>query len=199
MKVILCTGGIGSGKSYVIRLLNELGVPSYDCDSRAKMLYDEDPQLLDDVARIAGTQVLCEGRLDRTALASAIFTDSTLLTRIESVVHPAVSRDFDKWKADKEVPLVLIESAIMLEKPSLSGLYDYVLAVAAPEEVRISRAIARDGSTQEQVRARLANQWSDAQRAENADFVVNNDGKSAILPQILIFLNRIANGNISMA
>jgi dephospho-CoA kinase len=194
MKVILCTGGIGSGKSYVIRLLNELGVPSYDCDVRAKALYDEDPQLLDDVARIAGGQVVRDGRLDRTALASAIFSDNAILSKIEAVVHPAVARDFDRWKTSTDAPLVVIESAIMLEKPALSNMYDYVLAVVAPEEVRIGRAMARDGSTKAQVRARMANQWSDAQRAESADFVLNNDGKSAILPQVLIILNKISNG-----
>ena len=89
-QVLLCTGGIGSGKSFIIRAFNVLGVPSYDCDAAAKELYDRDAELLDGIVRLCGKEVLNDvGRLDRQALAARIFADASLLAEVEALVHPA--------------------------------------------------------------------------------------------------------------
>lgn len=191
-RTILCTGGIGSGKSVVVRVFRELGVPSYDCDLAAKDLYDRDPVLLADVVRLVGSRVLdSEGRLDRSALAGRIFSDPQLLRKLEALVHPAVLRDFARWRASRPEPLVVLESAILLEKPVPGGLYDYVLAVTAPEEVRVARVMARDGVTEAEVRRRMSLQWSDAQRAERADFVLENNDRQAILPAIMHIIEKL--------
>ena len=191
--VILCTGGIGSGKSVVVRTLNELGVPSYDCDRAAKELYDRDPELLADVVRLTDPGVLdASGRLDRAALAERIFRDGDLLRQVEELVHPAVVRDFTTWLAARPEPVAVIESAILLEKPQFNQMYDYVLVVTAPEEVRIARVMARDGVSEAQVRRRMALQWSDERRAACADFVLENDDRQAILPALLNMLEKIS-------
>ena len=191
-RVLLCTGGIGSGKSYVIRAFNALGVPSYDCDAAAKDLYDRDPALLAGVVGLCGEDVLdAEGRLDRAALAGRIFADPSLLARVEALVHPAVIRDFRQWAAQQPVPLVVIESAILLEKPLPGHIYDYVLAVTAPEEVRLERALRRGGQDAGQIRRRMAAQWSDGRRAACADFVLDNDGRKPVLPDLLNIIERI--------
>lgn len=190
--VLLCTGGIGSGKSVVVRLFRELGVPSYDCDSAAKELYDRDPRLLADVAALCGEGVLdAEGRLDRAALAQKVFGDAALLAALEALVHPAVIRDFEAWKERQEGGLVVIESAILLEKPRFAGLMDYTVAVTAPEEVRIARVMARDGISADQVRRRMAAQWSDEARLAHADFVLENDDRQALLPAVLQIIDKI--------
>ena len=191
--VILCTGGIGSGKSVVVRTLNELGVPSYDCDRAAKELYDRDPELLADVVRLTDPGILdASGRLDRAALAERIFRDGDLLRKVEELVHPAVVRDFTAWLAARPEPVAVIESAILLEKPQFNQMYDYVLVVTAPEEVRIARVMARDGVSEAQVRRRMALQWSDGRRAACADFVLENDDRQAILPALLNMLAKIS-------
>ena len=191
--VILCTGGIGSGKSVVVRTLNELGVPSYDCDRAAKELYDRDPELLADVVRLTDPGILdASGRLDRAALAERIFRDGDLLRKVEELVHPAVVRDFTAWLAARPEPVAVIESAILLEKPQFNQMYDYVLVVTAPEEVRIARVMARDGVSEAQVRRRMALQWSDERRAACADFVLENDDRQAILPALLNMLAKIS-------
>ncbi len=191
-RTILCTGGIGSGKSVVVRVFRELGIPSYDCDLAAKDLYDRDPVLLADVVRLVGSRVLdSEGRLDRSALAGRIFSDPQLLRELEALVHPAVLRDFARWRASRPEPLVVLESAILLEKPVPGGVYDYVLAVTAPEEVRVARVMARDGVTEAEVRRRMSLQWSDAQRAERADFVLENNDRPAILPAIMHIIEKL--------
>ena len=191
-RVILCTGGIGSGKSCVVRAFEVMGVPFYDCDAAAKDLYDRDPELLEEVVKLVGRGVIGEdGRLDRSALAGRIFADPALLASLESLVHPAVIRDFEKWKESREEPVVVIESAILLEKRLPCKVYDSVLAVTAPEDVRIRRVVLRDGTTEEKVRQRMAAQWSDAQRAACADFILENNDLQPMLPAIIEILEKI--------
>lgn len=193
-KVILCTGGIGSGKSYVIRLFNAMGIPSYDCDAAAKDLYDRDMDLLSSVAQVAGEDVLDENGLNRAALAAKIFSDGSILARIESLVHPAVMRDFEKWKQAQSSQVVIIESAIMLEKPALRDVADYVVAVEASEELRIKRVMARDSASREAVLGRMARQWNDDQRRQHSDFVINTDEGQQLVPQIVKIIETIKNG-----
>lgn len=191
-QVLLCTGGIGSGKSFVVRALRELGVPAYDCDQAAKTLYDRDPELLAAVVRLTGPGILdASGRLVRAALARRIFGDSDLLRQVEALVHPAVLRDFAAWRAARPEPVVVLESAILLEKPVPPGTYDAVLAVTAPEDVRIARVVARDGVAEADVRARMAAQWSDAQRAARADFILENDDRHPLLPALIQILEKL--------
>lgn len=190
--VLLCTGGIGSGKSVVVRLFQALDIPSYDCDRAAKELYDRDPQLLAEVAALCGEEVLdAEGRLDRAALARKIFGDAALLAALEDRVHPAVIRDFEKWKEEQESALVVIESAILLEKPRFAGLMDYTVVVTAPEAVRIARVMRRDGLSEAQVRQRMAAQWSDEARLARTDFVLENDNRQPLLPAVLEIIDKI--------
>lgn len=190
--VILCTGGIGSGKSVVTRVFRELGVPCYDCDSAARELYDRDPELLAGVVALAGDEVLGEdGRLDRAALASRIFSDRGLLEKVEALVHPAVLRDFERWCENQDSRIVLIESAILLEKPAFDSLPDKVLVVTAPEQVRVGRVMRRDACTEEQVRRRMAAQWSDAQRIARADLVLENNDRQRLLPAVADILKTI--------
>ena len=193
-KVILCTGGIGSGKSYVARAFDAMGIPSYDTDSAAKALYDTDAVLLAEVAEIAGRDVVKDGKLDRSALAARIFSDKAMLERLEAVVHPAVIRDFNRWKSARESEIVLIESAIMLEKPVFKGLADYVLAVSAPLEMRITRAMRRDGATRGAVLERISRQWTDAERETVADFVIIADERHQIVPEIVKIIETVKNG-----
>lgn len=190
-RVLLCTGGIGCGKSCVVQVFRMLGVPAYDCDRAAKELYDRDPRLLSDVAAVAGADIVdAAGRLDRALLSQRIFSDPELLSAVEALVHPAVLRDFAAWRQEQAVPLVVIESAILLEKAAFDGLYDSVVAVTAPAAERVERVMARDGVSAEQVRRRMAAQWSDEERALRADYTLNNDDRQALLPAIMDIIDK---------
>ena len=188
--IIGCTGGIGSGKTVVVKAFERLGVPGYDCDSRAKELYDEDSVLLAQVAQIAGDDVISDGKLDRRALAAKIFSDSDMLVRLESVVHPAVIRDFSRWLQEQSSKLVIFESAILLDKPYLRQMADFVLLVTAPEELRIERVMARDGLSREAVERRMANQISDEDRRQYADYILETNDRDAIIPQLLSIIQK---------
>ncbi len=204
MKTLFVTGGIGSGKSLVCRMLVERGFPVYDSDARTKDLYDSDPVLLAQVVEVMRKYapekelVGADGRLDRRALASVIFSDGKALEALESVVHPAVLRDFENWRdalADGQTDgrwerAAVMESAIVLEKPLFKGVADLVLLVDAPLEIRRRRAALRDGVSEEVVEARmqrqtLLNDISSGLAAADADCVIVNDGGPADLARKL--------------
>lgn len=170
--VLVITGGIGAGKSYVSRIFERKGIPVYDSDSRTKALYDTDEALLASLCSIIGSDIVNEGVLDKTLMASRIFSDKSLLEEVESVVFPSVIRDFMSWKSafDGKVPFVIMESAIFLMKPILAPVADKVLYVDAPLDVRVSRVMARDSVSADAVRTRIANQ---ADLSGKADWVID--------------------------
>lgn len=194
MATVLVTGGIGSGKSNIVKALNSLGLPSYDCDAAAKRLYDTDAALLAQVAQVAGNEIIKGGKLDRSALAARIFADEGLLSRIEALVHPAVIRDFRQWRNSCGAQHCVIESAILLENRAFDSLYDYAAVVSAPENVRVERTMARDGATRESVLERMSRQWTDCRREERADFIIVTDDRHPVLPELINIVERLKNG-----
>ncbi len=199
--VIGITGGIGSGKSAILEAFAALGVPAYDCDSRTKELYREDTVLEAEVAGLLGAEVIGDdGFLDTRKMAARLFGNRDLLEKLEAIVHPTVASDFVKWAEALSSDIVILESAILLEKPFFDKFADYVITVSAPEEVRVERAMKRDGATCEQVLRRMANQWTDAQREARADMIITTDDRTACLPRILELIENLKknkNGNRS--
>lgn len=175
-KVLLVTGGIGAGKSAVSRMLIERGVPVYFSDDMAKSLYDRDASLRDSLRRLFGERVFRDGEVDRHALAELIFADEEKRRALEALVHPAVFRDFEAWKAERpDCALVAFESAILLDRGLPEGFADYVIYVDAPEELRLRRAMERDGSAAESVRRRMQSQKAGPEHPA-VDFVLDNSG-----------------------
>lgn len=194
------TGGIGSGKSYVSRIFSKLGYPVYFSDDRAKLLYDTDDVLLQQMASLLGGDIIIGGRLCRKTVASRIFGNVELLRQVEALVHPAVLRDFRRWKEEECARLqgmgrapgfVLFESAIILETPLVRGCADKVVNVQAPYGLRIERVMRRDNATREMVEARIARQWDDGQRNALADFIIFADSRRALLPQIASIIEKM--------
>lgn len=194
--VLLCTGGIGSGKSFVTKVFNALGIPSYDCDGRVKALYDTVPGLSRRISNALGGGFIDEnGLLDRHLLASRVFSDRAALDAVESLAYPALAADFERWKIGCNSSIVLIESAILLEKPSLRSIPDGVVTVSAPEDIRLARVMERDDSTMDLVLERMANQIPEQERLKKTDYTIWNDGRKALLPQILNILKDIEEKN----
>lgn len=240
MITLACTGGIGSGKSYICKIFSAMGVPVYDSDSRTKALYDEDPQLRSALVDLLGREILTDAnadanahansnatanankvnvtackseithgdkpscsfveRINRRAMAVKIFGNPSLMKKMKEIVYPAVIKDFTKWKNQFEdsaqgaagvVPFVIFESAIILENPDALSIADKILTISSPLNIRIERVKQRDGGTDEEIKARLNNQWTDEQREAKADFVIVSDNKSALLPQVENVYNRL--------
>lgn len=180
MLTLVVTGGIGSGKSEVCHYLETKGIPVYDSDSRAKSLYDSDRELVERISAALGCRISDDsGKVDRKALASVIFSDSRRLEALESVVHPRVLEDFIAWRdAHSGADIVVMESAIFLQKPLFHPYVDKVVLVDAPIEMRVMRACRRDNADEQKIRARMAAQTFDTAAA---DYLIINDSGLDVL------------------
>ena len=167
------TGGIGSGKSTVCRMLAERGVAIYDADSRAKELMATSESLRQALVENFGAETFTAEGLNRAYLASKVFNDAEQLRLLNSLVHPAVIADFEVWAEGQNGQYVVFESAILFEA-GLENRVDVVVAVMAPESLRVERVMARDGHSKEQVMARIKSQMSDDERSDRAKYSIVN-------------------------
>jgi len=167
------TGGIGSGKSTVCRLFAARGIAVYDTDAAAKRLMAEDAALRRAIEARFGEESYQEGALNRPWLARQVFSDEAALQALNRLVHPAVIADFERWATEQQSVYVVVESAILYEA-GLDQAVDRVVAVLAPERLRIERAMQRDGATEEQIRSRMAAQLSDEELHRRADVALVN-------------------------
>ena len=197
MFTLVCTGGIGSGKSYCSEIFRNLGIPVYDADDKTKDLYSRDSLLQSRLNDLLGMDIVRDGVLQREAIAAAIFSDREMLNKVNALVHPAVLEDFYKWRDIREAEgydMVMIESAIYLETPVFEGTADKVIVVFSPLKVRIGRIVKRDSLTEEMVMLRIEKQISDQERALKADYTIYSDGEKAVLPQVMEILRDIKRG-----
>ena len=179
------TGGIGSGKSLVCRIFNTLGIPVFDADSEAKQLMATDAGLIAAIRTEFGDQAYnADGSVNRAYLASQVFNDPQRLELLNSLVHPVAIRAGEEWAERQDAPYTVKEAALLFESGSYR-LNDYTVLVTAPVAVRIERVVQRDGTTAEQVRARMERQWPDEEKIRLADFVIVNDNRQPLLPQVL--------------
>lgn len=173
MKVIGLTGGIGSGKSTVARMFQELGVPVYIADDEAKKLMNEDKEVRTKIIKLFGDEAYNGSGLNRKFIASKVFDDKELLEKLNRVVHPAVAKHFEKWKVQQKAQYVIYEAAILFEKGGYKKC-DYNILVTAPVNLRIERILLRDKVTVEEIQARMNNQWPDEKKEKMADVVLRN-------------------------
>ncbi|MDF4222083.1 dephospho-CoA kinase [Maribacter sp. M208] len=173
MITIGLTGGIGSGKSTVASMFKDLGVPVYDSDQRAKHLMNSSKAIHDQLVELLGEEAFLDGKLNRPFIASKVFNDKNLLAKLNDIVHPVVREDFVAWAKNQNARYVIQETALLFENKS-QALYDEVILVTAPKEVRIGRVLARDNTTRAQVEARMDNQLEDKIKLELANFVIEN-------------------------
>lgn len=179
------TGGIGSGKSVVSRLLGVMGIPVYDSDSETKRLMASDGVIRKELQALVGEEVYAGGVLNKPLLASYLFANSENARRVNGIIHPRVKEDFRQWvQRHSACPIVGIESAILVEA-GFANEVDSIVMVYAPEEVRIARAVRRDASSRELIEKRIRSQMNDEEKRRYADFVIANDGATPLIPQVL--------------
>ena len=192
MKLIGITGGIGSGKSTIAKVFISMGFPVYNSDTRAKELINSNIDVIDSIKQEFGDDIYSSEGLDRKKMASIVFSDSDKLQKLNSIVHPAVGLDFDKWANSQNTSFVLKEAAILFE----TGIYkslDKTILVTCPKEERINRVMKRDSATKEAIEARMNSQWSEEKKKELADYIIDNSGEEMVIPQVISLINRLSN------
>ena len=193
MKVVVVTGGIGSGKSVACRMLEkQFGWPVYNADTKVKELYATSKTLLPSIEKALDINLRnAEGEFVPSLLAGRIFTDPQALAKVEELVFPELTSDFEEWKHKQgSADFVILESATILEKPQLKGMWDVLILIDAPIELRRARAAARDGVSEEVSAHRmqsqkLMNEVSLGRVIPQADVVILNDSTESKLQEKL--------------
>lgn len=192
------TGSIGSGKSVVSRMMDTMGVPVYDCDSSAKRLMTCDATIVAELKRMFGEECYNDdGMLNREYIASRIFTDKENIKRVNSLVHPAVKKDFESWAKKQESGLVAVETAILYESGMVDAV-DKVLVVWADRETAVRRTMERSGMSRIQVESRLDNQMGTDELLLLSDYSLYNDGDEPIMPKVIALIEQLK-GNSDFA
>ncbi|MBC7417794.1 MAG: dephospho-CoA kinase [Pedobacter sp.] len=186
------TGGIGSGKTLVCRVFEQLGIPVFFADEVAKILMISDSILIEEVKNAFGNEsYFGDGTLNNKWIANIVFNNSAELAKLNSMVHPSVFREFERWyrNVDNKVPYVLKEAALLFESGS-DKLCDITVLVIAPLTLRLQRVMERDKVSKEQVLARVEKQFTDEHKASLADFQITNDAAHSLIEQVLALHNQ---------
>ena len=188
------TGSIASGKSVISRIFETLGYSVFYADDEAKKLYNI-PSFCTELAKRFGDNILDDnGLVNKKELAKIVFSNQDALNTLNGLIHPKVRQIFSDWcdrieQSDKNIPYILIESAILYET-GLNKLLDGVIVVYLDKEERIKRAMLRDNATREQIEARISKQMPDEKKLELADFIILNYEGNPLDKQVEI-INRI--------
>lgn len=184
------TGGMGAGKSVISEMMRCLGIPVYDADIASKKILNSNTKVKTQLIELLGEEIFSNGQLNRPLMAQLIFNNNELLLKTNAIIHPAVFEDFIAWSEAQNKEVVACETAILFESGMVS-YFDSILMVSAPLEIRIERCIKRNKFTREQVLERIAKQMDESKKTELSDFVIDNDNRKALYPQLKNFLNNL--------
>lgn len=188
---VAVTGGIGSGKSIVCLVFEKLGIPVFHADSVAKQLMNEDNTVREKLIELFGADIYQKNEgIHRKKLAEIIFNNQIALQQVNAVVHPVVFTEFKNWAEKQKAPYVVQEAAIIFEN-NHQDRFDKIITVTAPTELKIERCMKRDSISRELVIERMKNQLPDEYKMERSDYVIMNDDKEMVLPQILNIHNKL--------
>ena len=183
MKRIGITGGIGAGKSLVAEIIKAMGYPVYNSDERAKELTESNPKIKEALIHLFGEEIYQNDKLNKFALAQAIFSDESLREKVNALIHPIVREDFNLWALAQNNSLVFNESAILFETGSFKN-FDAIILVYASKELRIKRIMKRDNCSENEVLKRMNSQFSDEEKYQLTEFRVLNDEQTPLLVQV---------------
>lgn len=192
IKIIGLTGGIGSGKSTVANMFEKLGVPIYISDEKARFLMENSDVIKKRIVKLFGVNAYHDNSLNRSFIASKVFNNSILLSKLNAIVHPEVKIDFESWLSKQKSVYVIKEVAILFETNSQSN-FDYIISVVAPLKDRVKRIIKRGRQSESDVLSIIKNQLPDSDKIKLSDFVIFNDLISNTETEILNLHNKILN------
>ena len=186
------TGGIGSGKSTVSKIFEVLGLKIYQSDDMAKYLMGNDNKLISSIINHFGEESYIDGKINKEYISKNVFYDKEKLKTINNLVHPVVINDFKKWcLINKNEKILIKEAALLFESKSYKEL-DCIIYVYAEKKLRISRILKRDSHrTKDQIEHIINSQLTDKESFEKADYILENNEKSLLLPEVIDLYEKI--------
>ena len=185
-KLIGITGGIGAGKSTVSTICKHLGFKVYNSDQRAKEIVSEDSIIKKKLISFFGNNIYKNGVLDRKFLSDKIFNDKSSLEQINSIIHPAVKKDFNSWVINNSNEKILFkESALLLESGAYKEL-DKIILIVYDKNLRVSRVLNRDQNrSKKEIESIIDKQIDEVDAIKYADIVIDNNHKKMLLPSVI--------------
>ena len=184
MKIVGLTGGIGSGKSTVLKQFEDLGINTYSADKAAKKLINSDEDLIESIKNLFGDNIYDNNILDTVKLSKIVFQDSHKLESLNSIIHPAVAKDFKSFVKTNDGNYIVKEVAIIFETNTEDN-YDKIILVRAPLEDRIKRVILRDNISKDDVISRVNNQIDDSTIIDKCDYVIDNNNLMELKEKVI--------------
>jgi dephospho-CoA kinase len=193
--LVAITGGIGSGKTTVAKIFEKLGVPIYIADVHAKKVMSDDQELVNSIKNHFGSQSYNNGELNRAYLSKTVFENKSKLEQLNSIVHPAVRKDFKEWVKTQKHPYIIYESALIFEQNQQDN-FDEIILVTAPEELRIKRVKERSNLSENDIKKRIHKQMPDNLKKESVKYIIENVKKDDLKDVVYRINNKIINKNI---
>ena len=192
--IVGLTGGIGSGKTWVSSLFEDLGIPIYISDIEAKKIMHLNKEVKNSIIELFGDQAYEEGQLNRGLISKKVFNNKDLLNQLNAIVHPAVDSHFKNWYTNQKSPFVIKESAIIFEIGAEKKC-DATILITAPKEIRIQRVQKRDSISVEAIELRMNNQWEDEKKEPLANYIIENINKEETILKVKEVYNSILSTN----
>ena len=179
------TGGIGAGKSIVCKIFSNWGVPVFNADFEARDLMIFNKELVKKIKLYFGDLAYNEdGTLNKTYISEIVFNDRVKLAKLNKMVHPFVKELFLLWAMKQDARYVIEEAAILFESGSDKNM-DKTVLVYCEKETRIKRIVKRNNIPKEQIEKIMANQLDEEEKCKKADYIVYNNEKTLLLPQLI--------------
>ena len=195
MKIIGLTGGIGSGKSSVLEIFKKIGISTYNADESAKELISSDKEIIFSIKQLFGEDIYNENELNSKLVSKIVFNDKEKLKSLNSIIHPAVALDFNKFCLKNRNEGYIVKEAAIIFETKTENLFNKIIYVKTPEEIRIDRVMQRDNLSRDDVLNRIQNQINETSIIDKCDFVIDNINYNELEQKVLEIHNTLINLN----
>ena len=195
MKIIGLTGGIGSGKSSVLEIFKKIGISTYNADESAKKLISSDKKIIYSIKQLFGEDIYDKNELNSKLVSKIVFNDKEKLKSLNSIIHPAVAIDFDNFCFKHRDETYIVKEAAIIFETKTENLFNKIIYVKAPKEIRVDRVMQRDNLSRDDVLNRIQNQINETSIIDKCDFIIDNINFSELEEKVIEIHNTLRSLN----
>ena len=195
MKIIGLTGGIGSGKSSVLEIFKKIGISTYNADESAKKIISSDKKIIYSIKQLFGEDIYDENELNSKLVSKIVFNDKEKLKSLNSIIHPAVAIDFDNFCFKHRDETYIVKEAAIIFETKTENLFNKIIYVKAPKEIRVDRVMQRDNLSRDDVLNRIQNQINETSIIDKCDFIIDNINFSELEEKVIEIHNTLRSLN----
>ena len=195
MKIVGLTGGIGSGKSTVLEIFKKIGVNTYNADESAKKLISSNKKIIYSIKQLFGEDIYNENDLNSELVSKIVFNHKEKLKSLNSIIHPEVAKDFDSFCLNNKDKKYIVKEAAIIFETKTENLFDKIVYVRAPKEIRIDRVMLRDNVSKEDVLNRIRNQIAEHLIIDKCDYIIDNIDLNDLEKKVIEINNSIISLN----